>query len=78
VISRVIHDPAVLPKNVYNMDKTGVMLSMLSSVKVFIGKHNLQDYRSAGVKRTVITAIKCISADSRLPLPLIVWLASTH
>ncbi|KAF2680112.1 hypothetical protein K458DRAFT_373755 [Lentithecium fluviatile CBS 122367] len=50
-------DPAILPKNVYNMDKTGVMLSMLGSVKVLVGKNDLRDYRGAGVKRTMVTAI---------------------
>ncbi|KAI1670786.1 DDE superfamily endonuclease [Pyrenophora tritici-repentis] len=30
------NDPAVLPENVYNMDETGVMLSMLGWVKVLV------------------------------------------
>ncbi|RII17534.1 hypothetical protein CUC08_Gglean002374 [Alternaria sp. MG1] len=34
VIGKVLRDPAILPENVYNMDETGVMLSMLGSVKV--------------------------------------------
>jgi hypothetical protein len=29
VIGTVLRDPAVLAENVYNMDETGVMLSML-------------------------------------------------
>jgi hypothetical protein len=32
VIEKVLQDPAVVPENVYNMDETGVMLSMLSCV----------------------------------------------
>ena len=28
----------MLPENVYNMDETGVMLCMLNSVKVLVGK----------------------------------------
>lgn len=78
VIERVIRDPAIRLENVYNMDETGVMLSMLGSVKVLVGKDDLRDYRAAGVKRTMITAIECISADGRSLLPLIVWPASTH
>ncbi|KAH7065089.1 hypothetical protein B0J12DRAFT_545041, partial [Macrophomina phaseolina] len=31
VIGKVLQDLAVLPEHVYNMDETGVMLSMLSS-----------------------------------------------
>jgi len=38
VIGRVVQDPAIAPENVYNMDETGVMLSMLGSVKVLVGK----------------------------------------
>jgi hypothetical protein len=72
VIKEVLQDPAVVPENVYNMDEIGVMLSMLSCVKVLLGKDDPRDYRGAGVKRTIVTAIECISADSRALLPLIV------
>jgi hypothetical protein len=78
VIATVLQDPAILPENVYNMDETGVMLSMLGSVKVLVGKDDLRDYRGAGVKRKSVTAIECISADGRSLLPLIIWPASTH
>jgi hypothetical protein len=78
VIGKVLHDPAVLPENVYNMDETGVMLSMLGSVKVLVGRDDLRGYRGAGVKRTMVTAVECISADGRSLLPLIIWPASTH
>jgi hypothetical protein len=38
VIGRILEDPAILAKNVYNMDETRVMLSMPGSVKVLVGK----------------------------------------
>jgi hypothetical protein len=60
VIEKVLQDPAVVPENVYNMDETGVMLSMLSCVKVLVGRDDLRDYRGAGVKRTMVTAISWI------------------
>lgn len=78
VIGKVLQDPAVLPENVYNMDETGVMPSMLGSAKVLVGKDDPHDYRGAGVKRTMVTAVECISADRRSLLPLIIWPASTH
>ena len=78
VIGKVLQDPAVLSKNVYNMDETGLMLSKLGSVKVFVGKDDPRDYRGAGVKRTMVTAIECISADGRSLPPLVVWPASTY
>jgi hypothetical protein len=59
------------------MDETGVMLSMLGSVKVLVGKDDPRDYRGAGVKRTM-TAIECISMDGRSLSPMIIWPASTH
>ena len=43
VIGKVLQDPAILPENVYNMDETGVMLSMLGSVKVLVGKDDPRD-----------------------------------
>lgn len=52
---------AILPENVYNMDETGIMLSMLASVKVLVDKEDLRQYRGARVKRTVVTAIECVS-----------------
>lgn len=78
VIGEVLQDPVIRAENVYNMDETGVMLSMLGSVKVLVGKDDLRDYRGAGVKRTTVTAIECVSADGRCLLPLIIWPASTH
>jgi hypothetical protein len=78
VIGQVLQDPCVLPENVYNMDETGIMLSMLGSAKVLVGKDDRQGSRGAGIKRTMVTAIECISADGRALLPLIIWPASTH
>ncbi|KAF2187224.1 hypothetical protein K469DRAFT_725309 [Zopfia rhizophila CBS 207.26] len=82
---RELHDPVILPENVYNMDETGVMLSMLSSLKVLVSKDDLRTYRGGGVKRTTVTAIiqsfnsiECISADGRSLYPLIIWPATTH
>jgi hypothetical protein len=78
VIGKELHDPVIVPENVYNMDETGVMLSMLGSVKVLVGKDDPRDYRGAGVKRTMVTAIECISAEGRSLLPMIIWPATTH
>ena len=60
------------------MNKTEVILSMLSSVKVLIDKNNLWDYRDVDVKQTMISVIACVSANSRSLLSLIIWLASTY
>lgn len=65
VIGRLLEDLAISKESVYNIDETSVMLSMLGTVKVLVNKDNIQDYRGARVKRTIVTAIKCISCDSR-------------
>jgi hypothetical protein len=74
----VLDDPAIVAENVYNMDETGVMLSMLSSIKVLVGKSDRRNCRGARVKRTIVTAIECISADGRYLNPMIIWPATTH
>ena len=43
VIGRILQDPAILAENVYNMDETGVMLSMLGAVKVLVGTDDVRD-----------------------------------
>ena len=78
VVRQVLQDPAILPENVYNMDETGVMLCKLGSIKVLVGKDDPRDYRGAGMKRTMVTAIECISANGRSLLPMIIWPATTH
>jgi hypothetical protein len=78
VIGKVLQDLAIVAENVYNMDETGVMLSLLGSVKVLVSKDDLRGYRGARVKRTVVTAIECVSADGRYLNPMIIWPASTH
>jgi hypothetical protein len=78
VIGKVLQDPAIWPENIYNIDETGVMLCMLGFIKILISKNNLRDYRGAGVKRTMVTAIECISIDGRSLLPTIIWPAITH
>ena len=55
MIRKVLQDPTIVPENIYNIDKTGVMLCILGSVKVLVGKDDPRDYRGAGVKRTIVT-----------------------
>jgi hypothetical protein len=45
-----LQDLAILPKNIYNIDKIEVMLYILNSVKVLIDKDDPRDYRGAGIK----------------------------
>ena len=37
-----------------------------------------QDYRGVGIKRTMVTAVKCISANGRSLLPMVIWPATTR
>ena len=78
VIKQELCRPDISPENVYNMDETGIMLSMLGCVKVLVGKDDRRNYRGAGVKRTMVTAIECVSASGEYLHPMIIWPASTH
>lgn len=78
VIGKELQNPATLLENVYNMDETGIMLSMLNSVKVLVGKDDTHAHKGARVKRTMVTAVKCISANGRCLNPIITQPAKTH
>jgi len=78
IIGRELSDPAITPDNVYNMDETGILLNVQGSLKVLISDQDSRNYRGAGVKRELVTAIEYISADRRFLNPLIIWPASTH
>lgn len=76
LIGNVLDGPDILSENVYNMDETGVMLSKLGSVKVLVATDDVRDYRGARVKRKMVTAVECISADGRYVKLIIIWPAS--
>jgi hypothetical protein len=78
VIGKELASLLVRRENTYNMDETGVLLSVLNCLKVLVSAIDIQNYCSAGVKRTLITAIKYISADSRSLHPMVIWPAATH
>lgn len=78
VISEELERPDVLPENVYNMDETGVLLGKLGSLKVLVGKNELRNYRGASSRRTLITAVECISATGSCLDPLVIWPSATH
>jgi hypothetical protein len=48
VIEKELASPDILAENIYNMDETGVLLSVLNSLKVLVGKNELRNYRGAG------------------------------
>ncbi len=58
------------------MDRTRVTLCNLGSAKVLVGKDDPRDYRGAGIKQTMVTAIKYISRDDRSLLIMIIWPAT--
>ena len=48
------------------------MLFILSFIKVLVNKDNSRDYKGAGVKRIIITAIEYISINGRSLLLMII------
>jgi hypothetical protein len=67
-----LEEAGVLQENVYNMDKMGVLPSVLVSSKYLVSAEMHKTHRGAGLKGTLITAVECTSADSRRLPPLIV------
>ena len=41
MIGNILKDLTILIENIYNIDEIGVVLSILGSVKVLIGKNNI-------------------------------------
>ena len=78
MIETELRRPDIVPENVYNMDETGIMLSILGSAKVLVGKDDRRDYRGARVKYTMVTAIECVSAADESLKPMIIWPATIH
>ena len=56
-MGKQLRERGVLQENVYNMDKTGVMLSDLDTVKVLIARGDKEQRRGRVLKRTMITAV---------------------
>jgi hypothetical protein len=54
------------------------MLYILGSIKVLISKDDPRDYKSAGVKRIIVTAIEYISVNGRSLLLIIIWPVTTY
>jgi len=68
----VLDDLEVSAENVYHMDETGVMLSMLGSMTVLVSRSDMRNYGGARVKREAVTAIECISANGRHLNPMVI------
>ena len=68
VIGKVLQDQAILPENVYNINEIGVMLSILGSVKVLVGKdcHELSQSRYESRIRHATT---CTNGSSKYKNP---------
>ncbi|KAJ6208587.1 hypothetical protein PSV09DRAFT_2194946 [Bipolaris maydis] len=54
------------------------MLSRLGSFTVLVGKDNIRDYRGAGLKRTTVTSIECVSASGEYLNPIVRYQASLY
>lgn len=43
-----------------------------------MGKADIRNYRGSRFKRTIITAIECVSTEGKYLNPMIIWPATTH
>ena len=71
-------DPTLRRENIYNMDETGVLLSVLTELKVLVHSAEMQKFRGVGTKHTLVTAIEYFSIDGRVLNSLVIWPAETH
>ena len=65
MIKRIIQNLIILRENLYNINETRIMLNMFNSIKVFVNKNDLREYKDVNVKQTMIFVIKCVSADDK-------------
>jgi len=68
-----LEETDVLQENVYNMDETRVSLSVLGSFKYLVSAEMPKIHRGTDIKRTLIGAVECISADGRSLPPHIIF-----
>jgi hypothetical protein len=61
-----------LPKNIYNIDKIGIILYIFNSIKILIDKNDPRDYKNIDIKRTIIITIKYININDRFFLLMII------
>ena len=45
IIGKELANPLILAENIYNMDETGVLLSVLDSLKVLVGQNRIIEGR---------------------------------
>lgn len=68
-----LEETNILQDNVYNMDETGILLSALGSSKYLVSSDMEKAHRGTGARRTLITAVECISADGRSLPPIVIF-----
>jgi hypothetical protein len=59
------------------MDETDILLGDLDTVKVLIARGDKEQRRNRALKRTIITAVKCVFADGRSLPPFIIFPGKT-
>ncbi|PMD67455.1 uncharacterized protein K444DRAFT_515379, partial [Hyaloscypha bicolor E] len=72
VIRKILEDPAIFLENIYNINKTGIILYILGSIKILINKNNLQNYKDISIKYIIVTIIKYINTNNKSLLLIII------
>ncbi|KAH6714371.1 hypothetical protein BKA61DRAFT_673667 [Leptodontidium sp. MPI-SDFR-AT-0119] len=71
VIGKEINSPLILPENVYNMDETGVLLSVLNSLKVMDSQDDdviiVDDSSQAGTASQAVNLVADTTEDPESP-----------
>ena len=72
MIERKLRKPNIIQRNIYNIDKIRIILSILGSIKVLIGKDDIRDYKGIHIKRTTVITIEYILAANESLKPMII------
>jgi hypothetical protein len=62
VVGKELHNAAIIPENVYNIDETGVRLSVPNSLEVLVSEEDILNCGGAGVGRTSIPVIEFVDS----------------
>ncbi len=65
MIKKKLNSLNISSKNVYNMNETRVLLSVLSFLKILINKNDLRKHKAIAIKRILIIVIECIFTNDR-------------
>ena len=76
--SRLKAEHSIEEEDIYNMDEKGFLQGAIAKMRVMIHKEETQQHVTQDSNREWVTLIECVSADSRVLKPWIIFKAKLH